>query len=142
MSGQLIFLNVGGTIFTTTVATLTKYPDSLLAAMFNLESERPPARKDDKGRKLLSTEIIPRDSFSYSQRPPMSLPHLSENRSEAQRECENKKSIKSSLSSCASSLFTSSWLYGCSRNLIWNIIKFWNWIKPCSEVICGQNGVK
>ena len=54
------------------------------------------------GRKLLSTEIIPRDAFSYSQRPPKSLPHLSENRSEAQRECENRKS---SLFLCFISLY-------------------------------------
>ena len=49
MSGKVIRLNVGGTLFTTTVATLTKYPDSMLAAMFNPESERPPAGKDDNG---------------------------------------------------------------------------------------------
>ena len=49
MSGKVIKLNVGGTLFTTTVATLTKYPDSMLAAMFNPESERPPAEKDDNG---------------------------------------------------------------------------------------------
>ena len=49
MSGKVIKLNVGGTLFTTTVASLTKYPDSMLAVMFNPESERPPAEKDDNG---------------------------------------------------------------------------------------------
>ena len=49
----MIKLNVGGTVFTTTVATLTKYPDSMLAAMFNPESERPPAGKDDNGNFFL-----------------------------------------------------------------------------------------
>ena len=59
MSGQVISLNVGGTIFTTSVATLTKYPNSLLAAMFNPESERPPARKDDNGNFFIDGEPEP-----------------------------------------------------------------------------------
>ena len=36
----MIKLNVGGTLFTTTVATLTKYPYSMLAIMFNPERRR------------------------------------------------------------------------------------------------------
>merc|ERR1712117_355915 len=59
MSGQVITLNVGGTVFTTTIATLTKYPNSLLAAMFNQESERPPARKDDNGNFFIDAEPEP-----------------------------------------------------------------------------------
>ena len=62
MSGKVIKLNVGGTLFTTTVATLTKYPDSMLAIMFNPESERPPAEKDDHGNFFL--DCNPR-AFEY-----------------------------------------------------------------------------
>ena len=47
-SADLISLNVGGTIFTTTLATLTKDPDSMLAAMFR-SSDLPPAKKDSNG---------------------------------------------------------------------------------------------
>ena len=43
-SAELISLNVGGTVFTTTVATLTKDPDSMLAAMFR-SADLPPAKK-------------------------------------------------------------------------------------------------
>ena len=53
MSGEWISLDVGGVIFKTTVATLTQDPDSMLAAMFDPVSERPPARKDDKGNFLI-----------------------------------------------------------------------------------------
>ena len=34
MSGDIISLNVGGTIYTTSRSTLTRYPDSRLAALF------------------------------------------------------------------------------------------------------------
>ena len=34
MNGDVVTLNVGGTIYTTTRSTLTKYPDSMLGAMF------------------------------------------------------------------------------------------------------------
>ena len=60
MSGEWISLDVGGVIFKTTVATLTKYPDSMLAAMF--KSERPPAMKDDNGNFLIDRN--PR-AFAY-----------------------------------------------------------------------------
>ena len=35
MSDSIITLDVGGQIFKTHVSTLTKYPDSMLAVMFN-----------------------------------------------------------------------------------------------------------
>ena len=59
MSGEVITLNVGGALFTTTVATLTKYPNSLLAAMFDPESERPPARQDKQGNFFIDGEPKP-----------------------------------------------------------------------------------
>ena len=59
MSGEVITLNVGGTLFTTTMATLTKYPNSLLAAMFEPGSERPPARKDKEGNYFIDGEPKP-----------------------------------------------------------------------------------
>ena len=55
----MITLNVGGTLFTTTVATLIKYPDSMLAAMFNPESERPPAQKDSSGNYFIDRDPEP-----------------------------------------------------------------------------------
>ena len=51
----MIKLNVGGTLFTTTVATLTKYPDSMLAIMFNPERRRA-AEKDDNGNFFLDRD--------------------------------------------------------------------------------------
>ena len=69
MSGEVISINVGGAIFTTSVATLTKYPESMLAAMFDPESERPPAtinifgvppaRKDGYGNFFIDGEPKP-----------------------------------------------------------------------------------
>ena len=59
MSGEVISLNVGGVIFVTSVATLTKYPASMLAAMFNPESERPPARKDGQGNFFIDRDPKP-----------------------------------------------------------------------------------
>merc|ERR1712117_724967 len=59
MSGQVITLNVGGTLFTTTITTLTKYPNSLLAAMFEPDSECPPARKDKEGNFFIDGEPKP-----------------------------------------------------------------------------------
>ena len=43
---NIIKLNVGGSIFTTTRSTLTRYPNSMLGAMF---SERMPTTKDKEG---------------------------------------------------------------------------------------------
>ena len=59
MSGEVISLNVGGTIFATSVATLTQYPNSMLAAMFDPESERPPARKDGQGNFFIDRDPVP-----------------------------------------------------------------------------------
>ena len=60
MSREVITLNVGGALFTTTVATLTKYPNSLLAAMFNPRGRRlAPARKDDSGNFFIDAEPEP-----------------------------------------------------------------------------------
>ena len=35
MSGGIITLNVSGELFETTLATMSKYPDSMLARMFS-----------------------------------------------------------------------------------------------------------
>ena len=59
MSGEVISLNVGGTIFATSVATLTQYPNSMLGAMFDPESERPPARKDGQGNYFIDRDPEP-----------------------------------------------------------------------------------
>ena len=61
MSGGVISLNVGGTVFVTSVATLTQYPNSMLAAMFNPESERPPAMKDGQGNYFIDRDPKPFD---------------------------------------------------------------------------------
>ena len=59
MSEEVVSLNVGGVIYVTTVATLTQYPDSMIAAMFDPESKRPPAMKDDKGNFFIDSEPEP-----------------------------------------------------------------------------------
>ena len=55
----MISLNVGGTHFSTSVATLTKYPNSMLASMFNPESDRPPAEKDEQGSYFIDRDPEP-----------------------------------------------------------------------------------
>ncbi|XP_030853136.1 BTB/POZ domain-containing protein KCTD6-like [Strongylocentrotus purpuratus] len=47
---DVVSLNVGGTIYTTSRATLTRFPDSRLGSMF---SDRLPSIKDDKGNYLI-----------------------------------------------------------------------------------------
>ena len=54
-SGELISLNVGGTIFVTSAATLTKDHNSMLARMFG-STELPPARKDGDGNYFLDRD--------------------------------------------------------------------------------------
>ena len=56
MSGEVISINVGGTLFVTSVATLTQYPNSMLAAMFDPKSELPPARKDGHGNYFIDRD--------------------------------------------------------------------------------------
>ena len=46
---DIISLDVGGTIFKTTRATLTSAPESMLARMFALDSELAPARVTEDG---------------------------------------------------------------------------------------------
>ncbi|XP_052237969.1 BTB/POZ domain-containing protein KCTD7-like [Dreissena polymorpha] len=50
---SVVDLNVGGTHFTTTLSTLTKYPDSMLAAMF---SGRHVINKDKDGRYVIDCD--------------------------------------------------------------------------------------
>ena len=40
---EIVTLDVGGTLFSTTLTTLRQYPGSVLAAMFDPSSGRPPA---------------------------------------------------------------------------------------------------
>lgn len=42
---EIVTLNVGGTLFTTTLTTLRQYPGSVLANMFDEDSDRLPAMK-------------------------------------------------------------------------------------------------
>ena len=47
---EIVTLDVGGTLFKTTRTTLGQYPEtSMLAAMFDPDSLRPPALRDDNG---------------------------------------------------------------------------------------------
>ena len=50
---EWIKLNVGGTKFETTRGTLTSAPNSLLARMFDPDSDLPPAVLSDDGKYLL-----------------------------------------------------------------------------------------
>ena len=52
MSNELVTLNVGGVTYTTTKATLTKYPDSKLGAMFS--GRRP--KKDGNGHYFIDRD--------------------------------------------------------------------------------------
>ncbi|XP_003730095.2 BTB/POZ domain-containing protein KCTD6 [Strongylocentrotus purpuratus] len=47
---DFVSLNVGGTIYTTSRATLIRFPDSMLGSMF---SDRLPSNQDDKGNYLI-----------------------------------------------------------------------------------------
>ena len=55
-SGGVISLYVGGTRFVTSVATLTKDDNSMLAPMFGGSTELPPARKDGDGNYFLDRD--------------------------------------------------------------------------------------
>ena len=48
----LVTVNVGGTEYTTAISTLCRYPDSMLARMF--EGNLAPTSKDSKGRCVYS----------------------------------------------------------------------------------------
>ena len=61
--GDWIKLNVGGAMFETSRATLTRVPDSLLGRMFDPDSSLPPARMQD-GAFLLDADPAPSQSFS------------------------------------------------------------------------------
>ncbi|XP_048255939.1 BTB/POZ domain-containing protein KCTD7-like isoform X5 [Haliotis rufescens] len=50
---KVVDLNVGGRHLTTSLSTLTKYPDSMLAAMF---SGRHPVAKDQDGRYFIDVD--------------------------------------------------------------------------------------
>ena len=51
---EFVTLDVGGTLFKTTLTTLRQYPESnMLAAMFNPESGTPPALQDANGAYLI-----------------------------------------------------------------------------------------
>ena len=47
---DLVTLNVGGCLYTTTVTTLTTYPDSMLGSMF---SGRCPSHRDQNGNYVI-----------------------------------------------------------------------------------------
>ena len=55
-SGEVISLNVGGTIFVTSAATLTKDHNSMLARMFGGSKELAPARTDGDGNYFLDRD--------------------------------------------------------------------------------------
>ena len=56
-SDSIITLNVGGQIFQTTIHTLTKYPESMLAAMFNhSENGLSPMPKTQEGHYFLDAD--------------------------------------------------------------------------------------
>lgn len=61
MSTKMITLNVGGTIYTTSIETLTRYPDSMLGTMFktqhgNSGTGLDPSNKDEHGRFVIDRD--------------------------------------------------------------------------------------
>ncbi|XP_033111069.1 BTB/POZ domain-containing protein KCTD6-like [Anneissia japonica] len=53
VAGEVVNLNVGGCIYTTSRSTLTRYPDSLLGSMF---SDRLPTNVDDGNRYIIDRD--------------------------------------------------------------------------------------
>ncbi|XP_077987421.1 BTB/POZ domain-containing protein kctd15-like [Glandiceps talaboti] len=51
--GEMVSLNVGGKLYTTSLTTLTRFPDSMLGAMF---SGNVPVQTDDKGNYLIDRD--------------------------------------------------------------------------------------
>ncbi|XP_077987423.1 BTB/POZ domain-containing protein KCTD6-like [Glandiceps talaboti] len=51
--GEMVSLNVGGKLYTTSLTTLTRFPDSMLGAMF---SDNVPVQPDDKGNYLIDRD--------------------------------------------------------------------------------------
>ena len=54
MSDEVITLNVGGAIYTTTLSTLTRYPESMLGAMFN--GQYIPTKMDKQGHYFIDRD--------------------------------------------------------------------------------------
>jgi hypothetical protein len=53
---DIITLNVGGTIFTTSRSTLCKIPDSVFYAMFSSNSQMMPSVKDQNGNYFIDRD--------------------------------------------------------------------------------------
>ncbi|XP_033103822.1 BTB/POZ domain-containing protein KCTD6-like [Anneissia japonica] len=53
VAGEIVNLNVGGCIYTTSRSTLTRYPDSMLGSMF---SDRLPTNVDDGNRYIIDRD--------------------------------------------------------------------------------------
>ena len=58
--GELVTLDVGGTLFKTTLTTLRQYQGSMLATMFNANSGRPPAIKVQTNKNVPLTFTVKR----------------------------------------------------------------------------------
>ncbi len=61
MASKMITLNVGGKIYTTSIETLTRYPDSMLGTMFraqhgNIGGRLDPSNKDEHGRFVIDRD--------------------------------------------------------------------------------------
>ncbi|XP_071798806.1 BTB/POZ domain-containing protein KCTD19-like [Asterias amurensis] len=65
MASKMITLNVGGTIYTTSIETLTCYTDSMLGTMFKAQHEDSGTRLDQSNKDELGRFVIDRDGLMF-----------------------------------------------------------------------------
>ena len=76
MSDEVLTLNVGGAMYTTTRHTLTKYPDSMLGAMFNGKFAAPAATCDQQGNFFIDRDgHMFRHVLNFMRSGRLCLPH-------------------------------------------------------------------
>ncbi|XP_023931584.1 uncharacterized protein LOC106171442 [Lingula anatina] len=87
MSGyEIVNLNVGGVIYTTTIATLTKYPESMLGAMF---SGNMPTAHDDRGNYFIDRDgSMFRHILNFLRSGQLDLPEDFKEHKQLQREAD------------------------------------------------------
>ena len=78
---QVVELNIGGCLFTTTRSTLCKFPESMLATMFSSTADIPPAHTDSQGRFFIDRDGSRfADVLAFLREEPVTIPSTAKER--------------------------------------------------------------